>query len=317
MKIIDAHCDALYKMQIAARGLYQQKENLSFENADALATNLSRLKTGNIAVQFFAIFVDPDLPAEEMWQHALEQANLFHQEIIEKHNEVKQIRKWQDIKTLKPGEIGAVLTLEGAEPIGNDLHKLAILYRLGVKSIGLTWNPANLCADGAEEPRGAGLTRLGKEVVSLNNSNQVWTDVSHLSVRAFWDVVELSDYPIASHSNARTICDHPRNLYDNQIQALIEKGAPIHFALYPLFLKRDAKTATVADLCKHIDHVCALGGEKHIGFGSDFDGIDYFIEGVTDSSCYGHLINELQKHYSETQVRRFAYQNFIDLLPTS
>ncbi|GIO24487.1 membrane dipeptidase [Oceanobacillus sp. J11TS1] len=87
------------------------------------------------------------------------------------------------------------------------------------------------------------------------------------------------------------------------------------FALYPAFLKKDAKTATIADLCKHIDHVCALGGEKNIGFGSDFDGIEYFIDKVTDASCYGYLINELLKHYTEEQVRGFAYQNFMNLLP--
>ncbi|MCT1902202.1 dipeptidase [Oceanobacillus sojae] len=312
MKVIDTHCDALLKLQTAR--LEQRK--LDFRNAPEIETNLKRLEAGNVSVQFFAIFVNPEtVTTTDQWKHAEEQATLFHEEIVEKNENVKFIRDWKDIRTLASGEIGAVLTLEGAEAIGNDMEKLQKLYQMGVKSFGLTWNPANLCADGAGEPRGAGLTTLGKEVVRLNNENKVLTDVSHLSVKAFWDVMELADYPIASHSNTRAICDHPRNLYDDQLKALIAKNAPIHFALYPVFLKKNARTATVADLCEHIDHVCALGGEKNIGFGSDFDGISCYIDNITNSSGYDYLLNELQKHYSEEQVRGFAYQNFMNMLP--
>src|SRR5690606_3795964 len=96
------------------------------------------------------------------------------------------------------------------------------LYRLGVLSLGLTWNKANLLADGASEPRGGGLTEFGREVVALNNKYGVLTDVSHLSERGFWDVIELAEAPFASHSNARALCDHPRNLTDEQIRALIQ-----------------------------------------------------------------------------------------------
>lgn len=102
-----------------------------------------------------------------------------------------------------------MLTLEGCEAIGESLTQLRTLLRLGVRSVGLTWNDANMVADGALEQRGGGLTRFGKEVVQLLNEQQCWTDVSHLSERAFWDVMELAHYPIASHSNAYTLCPHP------------------------------------------------------------------------------------------------------------
>jgi len=313
MKVIDTHCDALLKLQTARL----EKRKIDFRDAPEIETNLKRLEAGNVRVQFFAIFVDPEsVTTANQWKHAQEQAAIFHEEIVGKNEKVRFIQNWKDIRSLAPDEIGAVLTLEGAEAIGNDLEKLKTLYQMGVKSVGLTWNPANLCADGAEEPRGAGLTRLGKEVVQLNNANDVLTDVSHLSVRAFWDVMELADYPIASHSNVRAICDHPRNLYDDQLKALIDKKAPIHFALYPVFLKKGAETATVADLLEHIDHVCALGGENHIGFGSDFDGISCHIDHIPDASGYAYLLNELQKHYSEEQVRGFAYQNIMNMLPS-
>lgn len=311
MKIIDTHCDALYKMQLAKRGIEFTKP-LDFRSSPELDTNLERLQAGGVKVQFFAVFILPDVPSDEKWQHALEQVDLFHSEILGKNPEMKQIKQFSDIEDLKPGEIGAVLTLEGADCFGNDLMKLKTLYRLGVLSIGLTWNNANLCADGIGEPRGGGLTEFGKEVVQLNNDHHILTDVSHLSDQAFWDVLETADHPFASHSNARTICNHPRNLPDEAIKALIEKGGFMHVVFNPPFIKENSKTATIDDLLKHIDHICALGGEKQIGFGSDFDGISHFVDDLNHSGEYGNLINKLLKHYSEDTVSGFAYENFME-----
>lgn len=315
MKIIDTHCDALYKLQLAHRGKYYGIEPLQFKDSSQLDTNLSRLHKGNVIVQFFAVFIEPDVPFEEKWQYALEQIDLFYTDVLGKNPCMKHIKKWEDLNHLKDGEIGAVLTLEGAEPFGNDLVKLRHLYRLGVLSIGLTWNVANLCADGAGEPRGGGLTLLGKEVVKLNNEYKVLTDVSHLSVKSFWDVMEHADYPIASHSNARKLCDHPRNLYDDQIKAMFEKRGMIHLVFNPPFIKKDSETASIADLIKHIDHLCAQGGEELIGFGSDFDGISDYVNELENASHYPKLINELLKYYSEDVVKGFAYQNFLDHYP--
>lgn len=311
MMIIDAHCDALLKLQIAMR----DGRKLDYRHDPMVDTNLARLKQGNIMTQFYAIFVDPSLPSDEKWQHALEQVDLFYREVLGKNKEMKHIKIWQDMLELNKGEIGAVLTLEGADVIGNSIVKLRHLHRLGVRSIGLTWNNANLCADGAGEPRGSGLTKLGKEVVSLNNEQYVWTDVSHLSVAGFWDVMELADYPFASHSNARAICEHPRNLADDQVKAMFDKKGLIHVVFYPPFINKGRNTASITDLIKHIDHLCALGGENQIGFGSDFDGMDCFVAGLDNAGKYPQLINELLKHYSEEQVRGFAYKNFLAHLP--
>ncbi|MFS0750670.1 dipeptidase [Oceanobacillus sp. 1P07AA] len=315
MRFIDTHCDALLKLQMAKRGFQQPKRLLNFKNDHELDTNLERLQQGGVQVQFFAIFIHPDVPTNEQWQHALEQIDLFYSEIIRKNPQIKHIKQWHEINNLKANQIGAVLTLEGAEAIGNDLVKLRHLYRLGVLSIGLTWNHANLCADGSEEPRGGGLTRLGKSVVDMNNKQMVFTDVSHLTVEGFWDVMKIAKYPFASHSNVRAICDHPRNLYDDQIKALIAHNGQIQLVFYPPFLVKDAEAVKLTDLFHHIDHICALGGEKHIGFGSDFDGISYFIEGLEDASKYELLRDELQKHYSEELVKGFVYQNFMNHLP--
>lgn len=227
---------------------------------------------------------------------------------------LKKISDWNEIGQLKEGEIGAVLTLEGADAIGNDLTKLRTLYQLGVKSVGLTWNNANLCADGAGEPRAGGLTELGFEVVRLNNENRVLTDVSHLSEAGFWDVMESAHYPIASHSNSKTLCDHPRNLTDEQAQAIFSKGGFIGLVYNPPFITgRD--DATMDDLLKHLEHFCELGGKENIAFGSDFDGISHYVKNLEDAGEYQNLINELLKRYREEDVRGFAFENVLKSLP--
>lgn len=315
MKIIDTHCDALLKLQLARRGVIHGTKPLHFKDAVEIDTNADRLQTGEVMLQFFAIFIEPDVPSDEKWQHALEQIDLFYTEVLDKNPQMKHITKWDQIDHLSDGEIGAVITLEGADAFGNDLVKLRHLYRLGVMSIGLTWNYANLCADGAEEPRGGGLTLLGKEVVRLNNKHKVFTDVSHSTVQGFWDMLELAAYPFASHSNVRAICDHPRNLYDDQIKEMFQKGGLIHLVFNPPFINENSETATISDLIKHVDHLCALGGVNQIGFGSDFDGISDYVTNLENAAQYQNLTNELLQHFSEDEVKGFAYQNFLDHRP--
>lgn len=308
MNIIDLHCDALWK-------LWQAKGNLSFADGEDLQTNKKNLQKGKVKVQCFAIFIEPEIPSDQQFQAALTQVDYFYREILGKNPEMKQITKWSDFDKLKDGEIGAMLTLEGVDAIGNDMMKLNTLYQLGVRSVGLTWNHANLAADGAGEPRGGGMTQFGREIVQWNNEHSVLTDVSHLSERAFWDVMEIARYPIASHSNARKLCDHPRNLTDDQARVLFQKGGMVHVVYYPDFIRADGAPATIDDLIAHIDHFCSLGGKKHIGLGSDFDGISSFVQGLEDASKSQSLIEKLLRYFKEDDVKGFAYQNFLDHRP--
>lgn len=307
MKVIDLHCDVLLK-------LYAAKGQLAFKNAPELDTNYERLVKGGIHVQAFAIFIEPNLKSDEKFQAALDQIYYFYTNILGNHSKIKLIKKWQDIDKLQADEIGTLLTLEGVDVIGNDLQKLSILYELGVRSIGLTWNNANLAADGIGEKRGAGLTTFGREVVQFNNEHKILTDVSHLSEKAFWDVMEEAKYPIASHSNAKAICNHPRNLSDKQAKAMFERKAMVHIVYYPPFVKVKGEV-TMANLIKHIDHFCSLGGVNQVGLGSDFDGIEIKITNLEDASMHPNLINELLKYYREDEVKGFAYQNFLNHLP--
>lgn len=306
MKVIDTHCDTLLK-------LWKMPRQKSFRNSGEYQTNLHRLQKGNVTLQCFAIFIPPHVKVEEKFQVALGQIDMFHRHVLAEPS-MKQITCWEEVEQLQPHEIGAVLTLEGADAFGNDLTKLKKLYELGVKSIGLTWNHANLCADGIGEKRGAGLTDLGKQVVHLNNEHLVWTDVSHLSEKGFWDVMEIADYPIASHSNSKSLCNHPRNLTDEQAEMLFKRNGFVSVVFYPLFVKSDEKV-TIKDMINHIDHFCSLGGVKKVCFGSDFDGIERSVEKLEDASMYPNLINELLKHFKEDEVRGFAHQNFLNHRP--
>lgn len=307
MDTIDLHCDALLKLQLA-------EGTLSFTNSRELDVNLERLKQGGVKVQAFAIYIAPEVLVEDKFQHALEQIKYYQEEVLGKHPEMKQIKAWEEIEQLAPGEIGSFLTLEGVEPIGNDLTKLHQLLDLGVMSVGLTWNPANLAADGIMEPRGAGLSQLGYDIVAILNERNILTDVSHLSEQGFWDVMEAAHYPIASHSNARAICSHVRNLTDEQIVKMIEKDCMIHVIFNPPFTV-DEGTATIADFVKHIQHIVALGGVKNIGFGSDFDGISSHIEGLTHSGEIPQLLTALEQFYTAEEIEGFADQNFMRHLP--
>lgn len=295
MAIIDLHCDHLYKLQ---------KKQFDEE----LDTSLKRLQAGHVKVQAFAIFIDPAVPTSQAYIDALEQIALFHEHVVN-HEHVRWIQNWSDLALVEQHEVGVFLTLEGVDCIGNELSKLEELLDAGVLSVGLTWNPANLAADGCGESRGAGLTAFGKEIVALLNRRGILTDVAHLAEAGFWEVMELAAYPIASHANTRALCDNPRNLTDAQIKTLIEKQIPLHVVFFPPFIT-GTDHATINDLMQHIEHIVNLGGESILGFGSDFDGISKKVEGLEHAGMYTNLIDTLREKFSEDQLTRFTSQNF-------
>lgn len=303
MKIFDAHCDVLFR-------LWGAQGKKDFKNDPQLHITFEQLKKRKGSIQCFAIYVPETVLYEKRFEVALQMVDIFYNEILSLPG-VKFIQTKDDINMLKQDEIGVILTLEGCEAIGKDAMKLRLFYRLGVRSFGLTWNYANLLADGALETRGAGLTTFGKHVVQELNTLHVWTDVSHLNERSFWDVIEIAKNPIASHSNCTKLCQHPRNLNDEQLRALIKRNSMIGVTFVPQFLISE-KQANIADIVKHIEYICSLGGENNIGFGSDFDGI---LETVVNVSAYGeyeNVINELCKHYAASTVERFLYDNFVE-----
>ena len=303
--IFDAHCDVLMKLFI--------EPDISFADSDKLhITKRELIDTGG-KVQCFAIYIPEQVHTDMRFQAALAMVDIFHKKILAEP-EMKFIRSRKDIDSLKDKEIGAILTLEGCDCIGDDLLKMKTLLQLGVTSVGLTWNYANLVADGALEERGGGLTHFGKGVVTLLNEQSVWCDLSHLSESGFWDTIELAEFPIASHSNAYQLCPHPRNLKNSQIKALLQKNGTIGVTFVPQFLSKGT-SASIKDIINHIEHICSLGGEKQIGFGSDFDGIEEMVDHLTSYRNYQNLIEELDKLYSTEFVKGILFENFIRNYP--
>jgi membrane dipeptidase len=300
MKIFDAHCDVLMKLWM--------NPTLCFERDDRLHVTAEALKNTKGKVQLFAIYVPESVPYEQRFDAALEMVQLFYSRIVSIPG-MKHVRTKGEIDRLKDGEVGAMLTLEGCDAIGVNIARLQTLLRLGVSSVGLTWNYANAAADGILEERGAGLSSFGKKLVEVNNEENVWTDVSHLSVKGFWDVMETAEYPVASHSNAHAICPHPRNLSDEQIKALISREGVMGITFVPHFLT-EKHEASVDDVLRHVEHVCALGGEHHVGFGSDFDGIVDTPIGLHTYRGYEALVNKLLHYYSAEQVNNMLFRNF-------
>ena len=284
-----------------------KKRELNFANSSEIDTNAERLRAGNVKVQFFAIFLSPAIPDNEKWQHALEQVDCFYDEILTQPN-IVHIKHLSEINDLKDDEIGAVLTLEGSDAFGNDLMKLKTLFRLGVLSLGLTWNNANLVADGVGEKRLAGLTNFGFDVIDLCNEYGVLVDVSHLNENGFNDIIDRADRVFASHSNSRAVMDHLRNLTDSQITQIIEKGGMINLVFNPPFIK--SGDCVIEDLFPHIDRIIDLGGTDHIGLGSDFDGIFDYVKDLGHAGEYPNFVAKLEERYGHVLAEKITHLNF-------
>ncbi|MEF2244485.1 dipeptidase [Paenibacillus sp. IITD108] len=309
MKSVDFHCDVLYKL------LLNNELDFARDEADQLDVTLERLKEAEAAIQTFAIYI-PSVRKD--WLVAvMESVDLFYNQILSQPS-ISFIRNKQDLRQcIKEGRIGALLSMEGVDGLYNNKALLHMLYRLGVRFAGLTWNYANWAADGVLEPRNGGLTAAGKEFVQYCEQIGMLLDISHLSDRGFWELAELTSKPfIASHSNAREVCSHPRNLTDSQIQCIIAREGRVGVTYVPQFLVHN-RSSTIYDIVCHIEHICELGGEKAVMLGSDFDGIDTHVQELKHPGHLYRLKNELLKFYSEHQTNHFLAGNAILFLETN
>jgi len=307
MLVVDAHCDTLTKAMELNTNIQKNECHI----------DLHRLKQYEQYVQFFAAFIDPDLYKGCAMRRAIQVIDFFYGQLDIYSDDIMLCCNYNDIlRAYENNKVAALLSIEGGEALEGSLGALRMFYKLGVRSLCLTWNYRNEIADGViDGESGGGLTHFGKEVVAEMNKLGMLIDVSHLSERGFWDVCEFSSQPIiASHSNSKSVCSNIRNLTDSQISAIKEKGGVIGINFYPLFLNNTYK-ACITDIIRHIEHISAFAGCDYIGLGSDFDGIGYTpenIKGVQDTYL---LFNELLKlNYSEEFLRKFAGENFMRVI---
>ncbi len=301
--IFDGHCDTVYETYIQDKVL--AKNNLQLD--------LKRLNENKEAVQVFAAFVDKKNITVSPMKHVLRLINHYYDETEKNADILKHCNSYREIRdALSSGKVASVLSIEGGEALEGELSALFMFYKLGVRLITLTWNYANEIADGICEPRGGGLTEFGREVVKEMNRLKMVVDVSHLSEKGFWDVAEISEAPfIASHSCVKKLCNHPRNLTDEQIKAIINIGGCIGVNFYPEFLT-EGKVCTSEDIIRHIDYICNLGGIYNVGFGSDFDGVESLPTDIKGAEDIYIIINKLfEAGYSQNNVKSIAFHNFM------
>jgi len=301
MRIFDAHCDVLSKLL--------ENPELDFAHGrEGLDVTLDRMLESGIGVQNFAVYLPERWSSD--FKHILASIDLFHERIL-KEPQMRFIRTKTDLRLVSNEKrIGALLSLEGVDALHGNLTYLRILYHLGVRSVGITWNRANWAADGVLEPRNGGFSEAGRGLIRECNRLGLIMDVSHLSEKGFWELMEETDKPVvASHSNAKTISPRLRNLSDAQIDSLIQTGGVMGITFVPPFVSEE-EPVPMDRILHHIDHVCALGGKRHIGFGSDFDGIREWIVGLEHAGHYDRLVNLLLKHYPEEDVEQFIYGNW-------
>ncbi len=337
MKYIDMHCDTLLKTAI-----YGNSGDL-FQNEET-AVDFKRMKKGGQLAQFFAIFL---LGKEEDYLHE----NITPQsddefidgrlkcltENLSKYSDIIQLaRNYDELKANeKAGKMSAFLTMEEGRPVDGSFEKLRRFYSQGFRLITLTWNYENCFGfPNSFDPviMEKGLKDFGKEAIQLMEELGMLVDVSHLSDGGFYDVAKILKKPfVASHSNAREITPHPRNLTDEMIKILAEKGGIAGLNFCPVFLKSDqtgsdnrfANTggsvmtppqkkivfSKIEDMILHLNHMRNKGGEDFVALGSDLDGIGGELD-ISASDEFYKLFGALQKEgWTEDQIEKLAYKN--------
>lgn len=196
-----------------------------------------------------------------------------------------------------------------------DVGILRIFHTLGVRLLGLTQFPRNQLADGSGELHAkGGLTDFGVKIIKEMNRLNMLVDVSHINEKGFWDIIELSNTTvIASHSNCKTLCEHHRNLSDDQIKAIVEKKGVIGITFVESFLKKQSTNVSVNDILDHIDHISNLVGPEYIGIGSDYMGLaSSRIKGLENIKNLSNITKGLvSRGYDDESIEKILGGNFL------
>jgi membrane dipeptidase len=346
---IDSHIDTVQRVLIDQVNLAQR--------SPIGHVDIPRLKEGGVNAPFFALWVPTYYKGAEAVRRTLDLRDAM-QGLFDSHPEMIALAlSAADVERItKSGRIAAILTIEGGHQIADDLAVLRMYHRLGIRSMTLTHFRNNNWADSStDQPAHNGLTPFGKEVVREMNRLGMIVDVSHVSDKTFFDVLEVSSKPvIASHSSCRALSDVPRNMTDDMIRALGQKGGVIGINFGEGFLNpKDADAlksavasagyaepqftgkalddyaaeqehkmmtakpafATLDDAVTHIDHAVKIAGVDHVGIGSDFDGISAPPKGLEDVSKIPALKAALRKKgYSEEDLKKIFGGNTLRVL---
>jgi membrane dipeptidase len=352
MPIIDGHNDLPSEMLEKTGGNPAQ---LDFNQLQTrFHTDFVRLREGRVGAQFWSAYITNDsipVPGAALRQ-ALREIDMVHRLTQQYPQHLELARTAADIERIqKQKKIASLIGLEGGHGFDNSLSTLRMFYELGVRYITLTHNTTLRWADAAADfPRNKGLTEFGEEVVREMNRLGIFVDLSHVSPETMRDAIRVSEAPVIfSHSSARALVDHVRNVPDDVLRMLPQNGGVVMVTFVPTFVSKDVNAwagrveaegerlrnelndpaeisrrmnewmqanpqpfASISDVADHIDHVRKVAGIDHVGIGSDYDGIDRGPAGLEDVSKFPVLFAELlRRGYSEADLKKISGQNIL------
>ncbi|MBI4541111.1 MAG: membrane dipeptidase [Gemmatimonadetes bacterium] len=290
-------------------------------------TDLARLRAGMVGGQFWSVFIPFEAVKEGAAKVQLEQIDIVMQVIARYPDHFELARAASDIeRVFGAGRIASLLGMEGGHAIENSLGALRAFYDLGARYLTLTHSGTLDWADAAtDSARHGGLTRFGEEVVREMNRLGMLVDLSHTSPGTMSDALNVARAPVIfSHSSARALTDHVRNVPDSILRRLPENGGVVMVTFVPGFTSEAVRThrgpgpaprATLKDVANHIEHIREVAGVDHVGIGSDFDGIDSTPEGLEDVSRFPDLFAELARRgWTDEELRKLAGQNLLRVM---
>jgi membrane dipeptidase len=331
--VADAHSDLLLELD------HRRREDNPFARHW-----LPVLATGGVRLQTCAVFVEDASLPELALRQALRQTAAFHRALRENAGTTLLVTGRQQVDELAAGDrVGLMLSLEGAEPLGYDADVLDAFFGLGMRMISLTWNRRNAFADGTAEPASGGLSRAGRELVRRIADLPVVLDLAHANDRTFFDVLDVApDRPVlVSHALCRAVCDTPRNLSDEQLRAIADRGGVVGLMAVPLVVH--PTEWTIDRLVDHVDHLVEVVGIEHVCLGGDFarqivaagaiataglapppaapgadaaaTAFDAVVEGLAGPEDYPNLAAALDRRgYTPDQVAAICFENFVRVL---
>lgn len=303
---IDLHCDTIHRLMHAPEPRCLRSNDF--------CVDVNKLTAGSALAQFFAVYLDAKAPENStgLFHMARRHIARFKAEVAANSDKMTLATNVRELdKCRTTGKIAAFLTIEEGGIIEGRLDNLRQLYDDGVRLATLTWNyPNEIGYPNCESTyRHNGLTEFGREVVTAMNELNMIIDVSHLSDGGFKDVAELSAKPfVASHSNSRFLCDHPRNLTDDMIKTIANKGGVVGINFYCNFLG-NYPVGRLTDIVAHIRHIYKVGGIETVALGTDYDGYHGDNE-LSDCSRLPLLADALEQHgFTADQIDKFCWRN--------
>lgn len=308
---LDSHCDTPMWFD----------KGVNFAHRDPqLLVDLHKMEEGKLDASIMVAYLEQGACNEEGHQAARTKAHhlldQLEKMVATNPSQLELAYTPQDLYRNKAMQKRSImLGVENGYAMGEDLNQLLILRERGVVYMTLCHNGNNaICGSARHNEQGVGLTPLGYQVVAEMNRLGMMIDLSHAGEQTFYDVLAASHHPVvASHSSARALCNHPRNLTDEQLRALAAKGGVVQITLYSGFLK-ETEEATILDAIRHINHAVAIMGIDHVGIGTDFDG-DGGIRGCASASELINLTRALLKEgYTEQAIEKIWGGNFLRVM---